>query len=94
VTDVLDAEVVSEETTFEPDLPLRLFGHCNDALDLPLDPRELNRLHDSCPAILDPQPWPDPARKGSTYMLKGARCSCVCHTRPGTVSPGATTKGN
>lgn len=80
--DTIEGEVVSDETTFTPDLPESLFGHCNDALSLPLTPVELNRLHDSCPAILDPQPWPDPARKGSTYVLPGRRCSCVCHTRP------------
>lgn len=95
--DVLDAEVVSEETTFEPSpaaLPFgkSLMGHCQDALDLEglVDPREVARLHQGCPATVWPQEWPDPARKGATYTLPGRRCPCVCHTRPGTVTPGAT----
>lgn len=81
MTEVLDAEIVSDETTFEPDLPLHLLGWCND-VKIANSTAEANRLHDKCPAVIPPRPWPDPTRPGRTYMLKGYRCSCECHTRP------------
>lgn len=86
MTEVLDAEIVSDETTFEPDLSAlpatEPSGWCNDALTLPLSKDELNRLHDQCPAVFLPKRWPDPSRKGAFYTTPGRRCSCVCHTRP------------
>lgn len=92
MTEVLDVEVVSEETTFTPDLPDlpmggSLFGWCQDAKDGigVIDPREITLLHERCPAFVLPRSHPDPARKGATYTLAGRRCPCACHTRPGTV---------
>lgn len=86
MTEVLDAEIVSDETTFTPDashLPAtELIGWCQDAKDFPLDREELNRLHTQCPGTIWPTRWPDPARKGTFYTTPGRRCSCVCHTRP------------
>jgi len=86
-TDVLEGEVVSDETTFSPSLPPKpekphLMGHCQDAWDLPLTPDEEDLLHIACPGYLPPTPWPDPARKGATYQLPSIACSCQCHTRP------------
>lgn len=84
--DVLDGEVVSEETTFTPDVPAEeRLGWCQDAWDLQLTPFEEDLLHDQCPAFLAPLPLPDPARKGSTYTLPARLCSCACHTRPSIV---------
>lgn len=82
MTETLDAEVVSDETTFEPRLGLTLLGWCNDALNLPLLQEERNHLHSQCPAIIGPFTWPDPSRKGSHYTTPARRCSCKCHTRP------------
>ena len=74
---IVDAEVAE-------DLPLGSspFGHCNDALTLPLPPAEIVRLHEQCDPILWSWNHPDPARKGATYRIPGRRCPCVCHTRP------------
>lgn len=90
MNDVIEGEVVSEETTFTPDppdLPMggSKFGHCQDAVDgvqFGMDPREITALHERCPAFLLPTQHPDPARKGTFYTLPGRRCPCVCHTRP------------
>lgn len=86
MTDVLDGEVVSEETTFTPDVPAtHMLGWCQDAWDLPLTPNEEDLLHDQCPAWLAPMVLPDPGRKNGTYTLPARRCSCQCHTRPSIV---------
>lgn len=86
--DIVDA-VIAEE------LPLAesLSGHCQDAKQAPewgYDADEVQRLHLACPATFWPTTWPDPARKGATYTTPGRRCPCVCHTRPATMTPGAT----
>lgn len=61
-----------------------LFGHCQDAKDFAefYDPREIARFHENCPAAIPDREWPDPARPGTTYTIKGRRCPCACHTRP------------
>lgn len=82
MTDVLDGEVLSDTTDFTPSLPTRLLGWCNDALDLPMSGPEKRSLHSACPAIISPQVYNDPARKGSTFSSPGCRCACVCHSRP------------
>jgi hypothetical protein len=58
-----------------------LLGWCQDAKQSAW-PAEAAQLHGQCPATIDPIQWPDPARTGATYPLKGRRCSCICHTRP------------
>lgn len=74
LTDVLDVEVVSDETTFTPDhshIPLSgsRFGWCNDG------------NHVRCKAVLPDRKHPDPGRKGAYYTLPGRRCPCACHAR-------------
>ena len=88
MTDIVDAEVAE-------DLPLgsTLSGHCQDAVqavEWGLPAYEIQRLHMACPGTFWPRTWPDPARKGATYKTAGHRCPCVCHTRPATMSAGAT----
>jgi hypothetical protein len=79
VTDIVEAVVLE-------DLPLggSPSGWCQDALDNAeyLDVRETARLHGDCFGALGAIEWPDPGRKGATYILPGRRCPCVCHTRP------------
>ena len=80
MTDVIDAEVVSETVEFvpeEPDLPFgkSRFGWCNDGHHAPTETSA------GCPGTIYPRRHPDPARKGTFYTLPGRRCPCPCHQR-------------
>lgn len=75
MTEVIDVEVVSDETTFTPS---------PEGLPFSGSPSDWCHFgqHVQCPAVWWPRKHPDPARKGATYTLPGRRCPCVCHSRP------------
>jgi len=71
---ILEAEVVSDETTFVPDLEhipfsSSRFGWCNDG------------NHVRCPAVIPDRWHPDPPNRKTKYLLRGHRCPCACHAR-------------
>ena len=76
--------VSPESSSAEIPLSAGLFGHCQDAKDFAAfyDAREIRRFHESCPAVIPPMQWPDPAKPGTTYTIGNRRCPCICHTRP------------
>lgn len=81
MSDILDAEVVSDETTFVPDLDHIPFcgvrtGWCMDGNHAP------NEHSRGCPVVIGGNRYPDPSRKGVFYTTPKYRCPCDCHTRP------------
>ena len=80
MTEVIDAEVVSDEATFVPDVSHLPYlksrtGWCNDGKHGP------DETTKGCPGITGGTPWKDPAGKG--FIPNPARrCPCPCHARP------------
>lgn len=77
---ILDGEVVSDETTFTPDLShiefsAHPFGWCNDGNHGP------NERTKGCPGIVGGTPWPDPAARHKFIPNPKKRCPCWCHRR-------------
>lgn len=81
---VIEGEVVSEETTFSPDIPFSKSrsGWCISGQHAPGENTK------GCPGIFPAQEYVDPAapkpRKGGkpkTYTRPAYRCPCECHSR-------------
>jgi hypothetical protein len=77
VEPVIDAEVLSDESTFAPDLPLMgsVSGWCNDGKHTP------DENSKGCPGIFGQFNATDKSRKGATFLIPARRCPCWCHSR-------------
>lgn len=72
--DVLDVEVVSDETTFTPNLDHVPFAQHRSGWCM-------SGHHQNCSGYMGGSAWPDPQRKGAFFHTRSYRCPCFCHTR-------------